>query len=156
MKKQFFSIDATEVEVLVKASGSNANRAIALAELNSALAGLEALSGLADRAQNVTFATAIATINSQISLLETAISAANGSATSFYEQPFAAADLSIAGVLPITHGFGGYPSATAIYKPDGDSIDPDDVKNPTVNTTAVYLESFLPLQTGIWTVSLTK
>lgn len=154
LKIQYSGIDARGVQVLVKTSGSNADRAIALLELTAAKAELQAGSTLANNAQDAALSAAISSIDSQIAVLEAAIAAAVP--VPFYQQPFTANDLSLAGVLPITHGFGSYPSSTAIYKPDGDSIDPDDVKNPTVNTTAVYLESFLPLQAGAWTVSLTK
>ena len=150
LKIQYSGIDARWVEVLVKASGSNVNRAIALSELTAAKAELEAGSALANNAQDAVLSAAISSIVSQIAAITSTAPAAS------YEQIFTAADLSIAGVLPITHGFLNYPSAVYIYDPDGWLVYPDDVKNQTLNTTAVYLESFAPLQLGNWTASLTK
>lgn len=72
-KKELISRDFTNVNLLVKASGSNNNRAIALSELNSMRSALEAAYQAADSAQDAAVASQIADLTSQIELVEAGI-----------------------------------------------------------------------------------
>ncbi len=71
-----------------------------------------------------------------------------------YSQTFTQANLSIAGVLVVTHNLNSYPSGIAIYNSSGESIVPDRGEITSLNTCAIYLESFAPLA-GTWRICLT-
>lgn len=79
---------------------------------------------------------------------------APGSSGASYERTFTQADLSIAGLLPVTHGLDSFPSGVHIWDESGESIGPDRVEVLTADAIALDLSSFTPLQ-GTWTVSIT-
>ncbi|MBL1176877.1 hypothetical protein [Pantanalinema sp. GBBB05] len=77
----------------------------------------------------------------------------NSSGSSSYDSSFTQADLSIANILPVTHGLNTYPSAVTIWNASGESILPDRLEVLTDNAVAIDLSSFAPLA-GTWRVSI--
>lgn len=81
------------------------------------------------------------------------VGSSNTSGSSSYDRSFTQADLSIANILPVTHGLNTYPSAVAIWNASGESILPDRLEVLTDNAVAIDLSSFAPLA-GTWRVSI--
>lgn len=79
---------------------------------------------------------------------------ATGSSASF-ERSFVNADLSIAGVLPVTHNLATHPSGVEIWTNSSQQIDPDSIEYLGTNAVAIGLESFMPIA-GTWRVSVTR
>lgn len=68
-----------------------------------------------------------------------------------YQRSFGQVDLTIAGLLPVTHSLGKYPASVLIWDSTGEIVLPDGVEYLTVNTLSVDLGSFLPLA-GTWQI----
>jgi hypothetical protein len=66
---------------------------------------------------------------------------------------FTNANLSVAGILIVTHGLNLTPSGVAVYDYAGEWIYPDKIEALTESMAAINLESFRPLQ-GNWRVKI--
>lgn len=96
------------------------------------------ISGIAD-----CFAFFLARLDDRISAIE-----AGGGAN--YRQQITAANLSVAGLLPVTHNLGVIPSCVVVWDENGYLIELlDYIQVINVNTIVINFSSFLPL-TGTW------
>jgi len=84
----------------------------------------------------------------------TGTSSPGGGGITNYERTFTQADLSIAGIFPVIHGLGSFPSGVKIWDDSGEEIGADRIEVLTVDIVAISLSSFMPLQ-GAYTISIT-
>lgn len=76
-----------------------------------------------------------------------------GGTVTTYERTFTEADLTIAGLLPVTHNLNSYPSAIGVFDNNTEQIQPDKIDILSPNTLSIDVSSYRPL-TGVWTVSI--
>lgn len=86
--------------------------------------------------------------------IQGATGTSGGGGITNYERTFTQADLSIAGILPVIHGLGSFPSGVKIWDDSGEEIGADRIEVLTVDIVAISLSSFMPLQ-GTYTISIT-
>jgi hypothetical protein len=70
-----------------------------------------------------------------------------------YEATFVNASLSVNGSLAVVHGLNSKPSSVAVYPPNGEAVNPDNIVYVSPNAIAIELTSFTPIS-GVWTVSV--
>jgi hypothetical protein len=81
------------------------------------------------------------------------VSSGGGGGSDGVEIAFTNGDLSVAGILVVTHGLNLTPSGIAVYDSVGEWIYPDKIEALTDTMAAINLESFRPLQ-GNWRVKI--
>ncbi len=71
-----------------------------------------------------------------------------------YQRTFTAADLSVAGLLPVSHNLGVYPSSVSAWDNAGEQIEFfDSVSATDLNTVVIDFSSFLPI-VGVWRIAV--
>lgn len=90
----------------------------------------------------------------QLTLAEAGVQGVPGESGASYEQSFNESNLSVAGLLPVTHNLNSHPSGVAIFTASGESVVPDLIEVLTLNTVALHFQSFRPLS-GTWRLSIT-
>lgn len=70
-----------------------------------------------------------------------------------FEMTFSQSSLSISNLLPVTHDLNTYPSAIGVWDGNGELITPDEIQHQSLNSLAIDLSSFAPIQ-GVWTLSI--
>jgi hypothetical protein len=78
---------------------------------------------------------------------------APGSAGATYKTIFTNTNLSVVGILAVTHNLNTYPSAVMLWNAVGEQIFPDAIDILTTNMLSIDLSSFVPL-VGTYSLSI--
>jgi hypothetical protein len=86
-----------------------------------------------------------------VPIVQSVSNGGGGNASDNFTLDFTDSNLSVAGILVLTHGLNATPSAISIYDASGEWIYPDRIESLTSMIAAINLVSFRPLQ-GNWRI----